>query len=222
MPLTPDIAPRIKETFASIKREVIKEKDNASDGYLITRGDSKRLVVMIHGGPFASFRQDAFDREYLTLLMLGYSILVSSYRGTIGYGSDNLKSLLGKAGEQDVEDVGELILRVKKEKQFEWVALWGGSHGGFLSGWLLSHPKYAISINCAAIRNPAIDLNYMAQYSDIPEWAFAVASCSEIKFPLSQDLIDHLLQRSPISQAHLTKSPTLILLGGSDVRCPPP
>ena len=83
-------------------------------------------------------------RQYL--LLQGYCLLIVNFRGSIGYGGNAMNSLLGNIGVNDVEDCGELTkLALEKFKHVideKKVAAYGGSHGGFLSAWLIGHPKY--------------------------------------------------------------------------------
>lgn len=89
-----------------------------------------------------------------------------------------MDSLLGTIGINDVEDCGELTL--KAIKKFESivdptkVAVTGGSHGGFLTGWLVGHPAYKDIWASAAVRNAVFDMNYMNASTDIPDW---IAAC---------------------------------------------
>ncbi len=52
----------------------------------------------------------------------------------------------------------------------------GGSHGGFLTGWLIAHPNYYQLFKSAAVRNPVLDMSYMVVSTDIPDWIFACTS----------------------------------------------
>ena len=42
------------------------------------------------------------------LMMQGFTLLVVNFRGSIGFGEDNLNTLLGTIGVNDVEDCGNL------------------------------------------------------------------------------------------------------------------
>jgi acylaminoacyl-peptidase len=59
---------------------------------------------MFLGGPHS-----VFNTSYLSLLSFyciqGYAVLLVNFRGSIGYGEANVKSLPGKCGDQDVKDV---------------------------------------------------------------------------------------------------------------------
>ena len=67
--------------------------------------------------------------------------MIINYRGSIGYGIDSLKSLVGKCGVQDVEDCKFMIRLAIKEFPLYIdetnLIVYGGSHGGFLTAHLL-------------------------------------------------------------------------------------
>jgi len=89
-----------------------------------------------------------------------------------------MDSLLGKIGINDVKDCGDLTLKALKDHAHvidaTKVVLTGGSHGGFLAGWLSGHPDYKEIWAASAVRNAVFDMNYMSAATDIPDW---IAAC---------------------------------------------
>ena len=53
------------------------------------------------------------------------------------------------------------------------VSVYGGSHGGFLTGWLIGHPDSKDMFKAAVLWNPVINMTYMYPSSDIPDWLYA-------------------------------------------------
>jgi acylaminoacyl-peptidase len=108
------------------------------------------------------------------LLMQGYCILAINYRGSTGYGEDSMNSLLGTIGVNDVEDCGELTLSALDKYSDvidpARVGVEGGSHGGFLTGWLTGHPKYKHIWSAACLWNAVLNMSYMLAATDIPDW----------------------------------------------------
>jgi len=99
------------------------------------------------------------------LLLQGYSLLIVNYRGSTGYGKDFLDSLLGHIGSRDVEDCGNLTkMAIEKFSNFvdpKRVCVEGGSHGGFLTGWLIGHPEFKDLWAGACLWNAVLDMTYM-------------------------------------------------------------
>jgi len=113
----------------------------------------------------------------LYFVISGYAVLVVNYRGSIGYGQDSISSLLGNIGINDVDDVANLTLKClnlyPEIVDQSRVGITGGSHGGYLTGWMIGHPKYNQIWKAAAARNPVFNLNYMLAATEIPDWIFA-------------------------------------------------
>ena len=137
-----------------------------------------------------------------------------------------MDSLLGQIGVKDVEDSGELT--IKALKQFEHivdptkVAVTGGSHGGFLTGWLCGHPAYKDLWAAACMPNAVLDMNYMSAATDIPDWIAACVFNQDLdQSVLTSEQVQTIHQRSPISVVHNVKAPMMIMVGEIDLRVPP-
>ena len=134
-----------------------------------------------------------------------------------------MDSLIGTIGVNDVEDCGELTIAALSKYSFldpARVGVSGGSHGGFLTGWLIGHPLYKHLYSAACLWNAVLNMNYMLAATDIPDWIIA---CVHNK-PLDWSLAAHteiLHERSPISQVQNVSTPALFLVGDADLRVPP-
>lgn len=160
------------------------------------------------------------------LLAQGYCLLIVNFSGSIGYGRNMMNSLLGEIGVLDVKDCGDLTKMALH--QFadvvdpSKVGLTGGSHGGFLTGWLLGHPAYRDLWAVAAVRNAVFDMNYMLSATDIPDWIAACVFNKELDLSqTSPEDVKTIHERSPISVVQNVKAPLLILVGEVDLRVPP-
>jgi acylaminoacyl-peptidase len=152
-------------------------------------------------------------------------LLILNYSGSTGYGDNFLNSLLGNIGDLDVQDCGKLI-KAAIEKHSDKVdpskvAVYGASHGGFNTAWLIGHPDFKDLFCAAVLLNPVINLSYMYSASDIPDWILATCLNKEWSYRVTSEDNKVFFDKSPISVVQNVKTPSLILIGGSDKRVPP-
>jgi acylaminoacyl-peptidase len=123
------------------------------------------MVVILHGGPFSASPKHMFLTLRNYLMLQGYCLLVVNYRGSVGYGLKSMDSLLGKIGDVDVEDCGNLTLKALEHYKDIVdpirIGVYGGSHGGFLTGWLTGHPSFKHLWAAAILWNPVLNMSYM-------------------------------------------------------------
>jgi acylaminoacyl-peptidase len=84
---------------------------------------------------------------------------------------------LGNIGVTDVYDAGEMTKKALESfpDQIDPTKLgvYGGSHGGFLTSWLVGHPDYKDLYAAAVSWNPVLNMSYMVASTDIPDWMYA-------------------------------------------------
>ncbi|KAI9105906.1 Alpha/Beta hydrolase protein [Phlyctochytrium arcticum] len=195
-----------------------------SDGQAssLLQGQKPPLLVYPHGGPHANFTTEWSAYNYF-LVRLGAVLAMVNYRGSTGYGKDGIDSLIGNIGDLDVEDTHFVAeeLRTSGEVDPTRVAVWGGSHGGFVSAFLVG--RYPTYYKACVLRNPVIDVGSNLAQSDIPDWSLAEAG---VPYDLNQpplitpDIYAKLWAMSPMSLAHAVKTPSLVMLGENDRRVP--
>jgi hypothetical protein len=201
---------------------------NGVPGHLIfsklSEYEKRPVVYFIHGGPNGIISQQ-FLLTQLLFLAHGYAILVVHYPGSIGFGQNYIKALVGNIGKLDIESQGEFLISALNEHDSildkNNITAYGGSHGGFSACWLSVHEKYKNLITSACIRNPVTDLSMMMGCSDIPDWV--VGQCldkDEDYFTPSKEDYSKFYQRSPVHLAKNCKTPTLMILGKADRRVP--
>ena len=99
----------------------------------------------------------------------------------------------------------------------------GGSHGGFLAGWLIGHPKFKEIWSAAALWNAVLDMSYMITSSDIPDWIYTCCLNKDLANFANYSSVDNhnFFLKSPISQIQNVRTPSLFLVGSGDKRVPP-
>ena len=183
-------------------------------------------VLRPHGGPHST-ALDAWSVETALLVASGVAVLFPQFRGTLGYGKEFCDSLHGNVGTMDVEDCIELTRLALSELPTDLDpargAVYGGSHGGYLTAWLLGDPLHNGLYRGGVLWNPVTDLLSMVGTTDIPEWCWAegLAESGGPQWPLSSEKVERLRAASPISNVHHVSAPALLLLGDADQRVPP-
>ena len=136
-----------------------------------------------------------------------------------------MNELLGHIGDKDVHDCGQLtklmLTRFSAILDSEKVAVYGGSHGGFLTGWLIGHPDYKDLWRAAVLWNPVINMSYMISSSDIPDWTLACCLNKEWSHKVTTEDNKVFFDKSPISVVSNVTTPSLLIMGASDRRVPP-
>ncbi|XP_014770020.1 acylamino-acid-releasing enzyme isoform X1 [Octopus bimaculoides] len=184
--------------------------------------DSKfPLVVWSHGGPHSAFMGD-FQLYPAAMCSCGFAVLLVNYRGSIGCGQNSIKSLLGKIGHQDVQDVqfaAESLLKLDYINE-NHVTVIGGSHGGFITLHLIG--QYPDFYKAAVCRNPVTSLLTIFGSSDIPDWAFVECGL-DFKHGKVADMesLETFWKMSPTRYVDQVITPTMFMVGTADLRVPP-
>lgn len=179
------------------------------------------LIVWPHGGPHSSFHA-GFSLYPILFVKCGFAVLLVNYRGSKGFGEDNLRSLLGKIGQQDVFDVqcAAEVAAQRDEINPDKMVIFGGSHGGFLACHVIG--QFPSFYSACAVRNPVVDLSSM-DGTDIPDWrcveSGTIPNYSTSCVPESKDL-EQMWNKSPMKFVKNVRVPTLVMLGRNDLRVP--
>jgi dipeptidyl aminopeptidase/acylaminoacyl peptidase len=175
------------------------------------------LVLNIHGGPVWQFHPVWLGRAgapLLALLKHGYAILQPNPRGSTGRGQEFARRVFGDMGGGETHDhlsgIDHLVKKgIADPKR---LGVTGGSHGGYMSSWLITQDqRFAAAVPVAPVTN------YVSEHliSNIPHF------CSLFLADKYNNPAGKYFTRSPIMYAHKVKTPTLNVCGALD-RCTPP
>lgn len=223
----------INSVIKSIKTDAFSTPEGA-EGYFIRSVDpehklfeaAKRpTILVIHGGPHSDSPKNRFLKSRLLWLSLGYNLCVVNYRGSIGYGLKQLEALSGHVFEHDIGDTLALFQQCidsfPDEVDADRLGVYGGSHGGYLTCAAISHPEWKDRFKAACIWNPVTAMHSALLFSDIPDWHYSVALNREHTWLLEREDVLAMYDKSPISRLENVVTPSLFIIGGSDLRVPP-
>jgi dipeptidyl aminopeptidase/acylaminoacyl peptidase len=184
------------------------------------KGDKLPLVVAIHGGPTTSTKADlSFDPHNgrLYFAAAGYAVLLPNYRGSTGYGDKFVTDLIGHENDVEVKDILAGIQHLVKEgiADPERVGCMGWSNGGYLTNCLITLKDSPIKFKAASSGAGIVDT--------VAEWGFNDEPAYPIVFKkgLPWEQPEIYKKTSPTYQLGNVTTPTLVHVGGNDVRCPP-
>lgn len=167
------------------------------------------LLLDVHGGPHNAWAP-VFDGVHLyhqVLAARGWTVLTVNPRGSDGYGEAFYTAALGAWGIADTGDflspIDELVAEGLADP--DRLAVTGYSYGGYISCWLPTRTgrfKAAVPGGCVS------DLVSMAGTSDMG-YFLKMYECG-----------GDLASQSPMTHVARVTTPTLILHGENDDRCP--
>lgn len=173
------------------------------------------LITHIHGGPQAVQRNSwLMGAPYLPILVhLGYTIILPNPRGSIGWGPDFARAVLGDADGADGADVLSAVDHVLAMgiASPARVGVMGRSYGAYLAAALIGRTR---RFGAAVITSPVIDRVSQYYTSNIPSTTAALMGGTPDERP------GFYLERSPLHRARAVQAPTLLVTGGLD-RCTP-
>ncbi|MEV5407278.1 S9 family peptidase [Thermopolyspora sp. NPDC052614] len=167
------------------------------------------LLLDVHGGPHNAWAP-VFDGVHLyhqVLAARGWTVLTVNPRGSDGYGEAFYTAALGAWG---IADAGDLLgpidtLIAEGVADPDRLAVTGYSYGGYMSCWLTTRTdrfKAAILGGCLS------DLTSSAGTSDLGHIID------------EHEIVERPAEQSPITYVDRVRTPTLLLHGEADDRCP--
>jgi len=201
-----------RRTFAS-------PHGGALEGWLFVPGERRGpspLLVDIHGGP-ASFSGNLFSLSYFYRYVLasrGWAVLTLNPTGSGSYGRDFAHGIRAKWGEYDLAEQLAAVDALVAEgiADPDRLAVTGYSYGGFMTSWTIGHTD---RFKAAVVGAPVTNQESFFGTSDIGMWFAPWEMGGGIT-----DARDVFRRLSPINYVDKVTTPTLILHGEADERCP--
>ncbi len=185
----------------------------------IEPGRKYPTLLSIHGGPFSQYHTGFFD-EFQIYAGAGYAVVYANPRGSSGYSEEWGRAIRGPSNGQgpgwgtvDYEDVTAAIDTALERYDFvdpERLGVLGGSYGGFMTSWIVSHTNRFK----AACSERAVNNLVSAYGSSDLFWHFAGMFGAGL-----YDDFDAWVERSPSMYADKIETPLLIMHSESDLRC---
>ena len=187
------------------------------EGWLVTPPEGNApypTVLYIHGGPHGAFG-NIFHFDTQLLCGAGYAVLLVNHRASTGYGNAFSTAIKGDWGNLDYNDLmaGVDFVIGKGWTDADRLGVCGLSGGGNLTCWIIGNTN---RFKAAVPENPVTNWVSFYGVSDIGVW-FGVEQMGGHP----QDIPDVYARCSPITYAHNCTTPTLMIQGENDWRCPP-
>jgi dipeptidyl aminopeptidase/acylaminoacyl peptidase/CubicO group peptidase (beta-lactamase class C family) len=175
------------------------------------------LLLDIHGGPHNAWNPAASVRhlDHQVLASCGVAVLTLNPRGSDGYGASFFTAAVGAWGSGDERDFLEPVEQLVAEGTADpaRLSVTGYSYGGFMTCYLTaSTSRFAAAVAGGSI----CDLSSFSGTSD------AGPAIAQREFGATPDQAVGVTRAlSPIERVDQVRTPTLLLHGGADDRCPP-
>ncbi|MDE0298401.1 MAG: S9 family peptidase [Candidatus Poribacteria bacterium] len=171
------------------------------------------LILEIHGGPHTQYG-NAFFHEFQFLAARGYVVIYTNPRGSKGYGETYAAAIRGDWGGPDFDDLMAAVDYVIDQGYVdsERLGVTGGSYGGFMTNWIVSHTD---RFKAAVTQRSVTNMISMAGTCDVQLMGDRTYFSSEV-----WEDPTFYWKLSPLSHVQNISTPLLILHSEGDLRCP--
>lgn len=203
---------------AQWERVSIERAGYTIEGFLFKPADFDErkkypVVVDVHGGPqgMQTYNLGGIPQVLATN---GFLVLQPDPRGSTSYGRAFSEAVYIDWGYEDWEDIKGLLDQVLERRYAdrERTGIHGYSYGGYMTAWAIGQTTRFKAAVCGA---PCFDLESMYGTSDI---SYILGAMQWGGAPWENH--DWYRDHSPASHIHKATTPTLIVQGEADERCP--
>lgn len=211
------------ELFAETPSAIVEPFSVERDGWTIDAWlykpadfeESKQypLVLDVHGGPHGNYGY-AFNLGAQVLASHGILVVASNPRGSGTYGRAFGEAVRGDWGGEDWKDLQSVLAEVASRSYVDAgrTGIYGYSYGGYMTSWAIGQTDRFKAAVCGA---PVFNMHSFYGTSDIghifgeSQWGGG-----------PQEVGAWMVERSPSTHVHQAVTPTLIVHGEADDRCP--
>jgi dipeptidyl aminopeptidase/acylaminoacyl peptidase len=171
------------------------------------------MVLVIHGGPEGMFGVDWYH-EFQVYATKGWAVFFCNPRGSTGYGEKFERGEINNWGKMDYQDI---IAGVDAALQkYPWIdkeklGVTGGSYGGYMTNWVVSHTDRF---------KAAVALRSVSDFISDEGTRDGAYGHEEYFKGIMFDDFDQYWEASPLKYARNVHTPTLILHSDLDFRVP--
>lgn len=172
-------------------------------------------ILHTHGGPTA-VQTETFSASAQTFLDHGFAWVSVNYRGSVTFGRDFERSILGMLGHREVDDMAAVAewLIENGIAQADSIILNGGSYGGYLTLQAIGKRPELWAGGMALVAIADWRLMYEDQAETLRGYQKALFGGTPDELP------DQHRNSSPITYIDNIRAPILVIQGENDTRCP--
>ena len=207
----------LSEYYVAKPNRITLNKKTKIQGWVLLPEDFDKnkkypAILDIHGGPKCAYGE-IFYHEMQYWVSLGYIVFFCNPRGGDGRGNDfaDLRRQWGGKDFEDLMDFTDEVLRQYPQIDSNRVGVTGGSYGGYMTNWIVSHTN---RFKCAATQRSISNMITEVCASD-----YGIDFPYEMNFTDLHNCHDELWSMSPLKYANNVKTPLLFIHSIEDYRC---
>jgi dipeptidyl aminopeptidase/acylaminoacyl peptidase len=207
-------------SFATVESLRAESTDGTPIQYFLVRPKDARapapLLLWIHGGPIG-MDTDGWHWRWNPLLAVaaGYAVALPNPRGSTGFGQDFIQGIWGNVwGAQCYEDLMAVTdaLAARPDIDGARTMAMGGSFGGYMTNWIGTQTD---RFRCLVTHASIVTMAQFTGTTDHPAWWYLEMGGEDPYADMAK-----FDRYAPIRHIKNWKTPTLIIHGELDYRCP--
>lgn len=213
-----EFQPEHLDLFVPEERSFTTSDGTVVQGWLVRDpkvSGPRPLLLDVHGGPHNAWNgvADPAHLYHQVLASRGWVVLLLNPRGSDGYGEEFFTAAIGGWGRDDVDDFLEPVdaLVAEGAADPDRLAVTGYSYGGYVTCYLTSRDdRFAAAVAGGAVT----DLTSMSGTSDAGHHLQQEFGGTPWSLPAD------FAEMSPLARVADVRTPTLLVHGADDLRCP--